>query len=198
MALLRLEAFEADPGQPAEPVAVPPGTEVEEHRLEAYENGYQNGWDDALNAQASEQMTLRADLARNLQALNFTYQEARAHVVRSVTPLLQQVLDVILPDLAQKTLAHAIMETLAPMLEQAADAPVVVVLNPADRPALDEFLRQGPALPIEIQEEPGLSESQAFLRIGENEMKIDPGRAAKRIAQLVSDFLTSAGERPNG
>jgi hypothetical protein len=53
---------------------------VEEAKVASFEQGYKAGWDDAVAAQSEDQTRIRADLARNLQSLSFTYQEARSHM----------------------------------------------------------------------------------------------------------------------
>lgn len=81
--VLRLEIFESDePGGPAETVVLDTSA-LEEARLASYDSGYAAGWEDATAAQSGDQSRIRAELARNLQALSFTYQEARSHVLRA-------------------------------------------------------------------------------------------------------------------
>mgnify|MGYP003515970463 CR=1 FL=1 len=82
MANLKLEVFEADEAAQQTPSQQVPSAD-QESRLEAYEQGYRAGWEDAAAAHAEDQRRIRVDLARSLQALGFTYQEARAHVLKS-------------------------------------------------------------------------------------------------------------------
>ena len=132
MAALRLEVFESsEPVQ--EPVAPPAANADQESRLEAYEQGYRAGWEDAAAAHAEDQRRIRVDLARSLQALGFTYQEARSHVLKSLAPLMQDMVGKLLPEMAREALAPTVLETLMPLAEQLADEPVTLVVNAGDR-----------------------------------------------------------------
>lgn len=188
MAALRLEVFESsEPVQ--EPVAPPAANADQESRLEAYEQGYRAGWEDAAAAHAEDQRRIRVDLARSLQALGFTYQEARSHVLKSLAPLMQDMVGKLLPEMAREALAPTVLETLMPLAEQLADEPVTLVVNASDRKAIEDLLEQATGLPVTIVEEPTLGEGQAFLRLGLQEVHIDLARATAEIAAAVRGFF---------
>lgn len=184
---LKLESFESDP-EAAVVQASQHLVLTEDARLQAYEQGYGAGWEDAVNAQTEDQSRIRADLARNLQALGFTYHEARNHVLRAVAPLLQDMIAQLLPQVAREALAPTVLDTLLPMAEHLADVPVSVVLNPAARPAVEALLAQT-ALPVSITEEPTLGEGQVYLRLGPSETHVDLDRATALISQAVRGFF---------
>lgn len=186
MCALRLEVFETGEGAA---VAAGPAAENDERRIEAYEQGYRAGWDDAAAAQAEDQRRIRMDLARNLQAMAFTFQEARSHVLMALGPLMQEIVGQLLPETAREALAPTILETLMPLAEELADAPVSIMLNPADRGAVELLLEQATGLPITIAEEPTLAEGQAFLRMSGAEVQVDLHRATAEIAAAVRGFF---------
>lgn len=188
MATLKLEVFEEE-ARPDESPAVQAGTVDQERRLEAYEQGYRAGWEDAAAAQAEDQKRIRADLARSLQTLGFTYQEARSHVLKSLAPLMQDMVGKLLPEMAREALAPTVLETLMPLAEQLADEPVTLVVNAADRKAIEELLEQATGMPVTIVEEPSLGEGQAFLRLGIQEVHVDLARATAEIAAAVRGFF---------
>lgn len=188
MAALKLEVFE--PSEPAtETAATPEVGADQESRLEAYEQGYRAGWEDAAAAHAEDQRRIRVDLARSLQALGFTYQEARAHVLKSLAPLMQDMVGKLLPEMAREALAPTVLETLMPLAEQLADEPVTLVVNAGDRKAIEDLLEQATGLPVTIVEEPTLGEGQAFIRLGLQEVHIDLARATAEIAAAVRGFF---------
>jgi len=184
---LKLESFESDP-EAAVAQASQHLVLTEDARLQAYEQGYGAGWEDAVTAQTEDQSRIRADLARNLQALGFTYHEARSHVLRAVAPLLQDMIGQLLPQVAREALGPTVLDTLLPMAEHLADAPVSVVLNPAARPAVEALLAQT-ALPVSFTEEPTLGEGQVYLRFGPAETHVDLDRATALISQAVRGFF---------
>lgn len=198
MAIPRLEIF--DDGRPQAQGAARVTTDlaaIEEGKLAAYEQGYKAGWDDAAAAQAEDQTRIRADLARGLQALAFTWAEARAHVLKSLEPLLIEMVDRLLPETARETLSPLVLERLMPMAEELADQPVVLVLNPAARAAVVSLIDQATGLPLKIEEEPTLGEGQVYLRLGAAEAKVDLTRVTAEITAAVRGFFTlAAEERP--
>lgn len=74
---------------------------MEETRQHAYEAGYKAGWEDASSAHAAGQAELRAEVARNLQAMSFTYHEARGQILRAIEPLLTDIAASLLPEVAR-------------------------------------------------------------------------------------------------
>jgi hypothetical protein len=198
MALLRLEVFET-PSAVGKTTVVTDLSALEEARLAAFEQGYVAGWEDAGAAQADDQTRIRADLARNLQALSFTYHEARAHVVASLEPLLTDILDRLLPDLARPTLGPTVRNLMMAAAKDMAGTPVTLVLNPSVHDAVEQLLQDGISLPLQIIDEPTLSEGQAYLRLGDTETRIDTDRAADEIRSAIRDFFALAKEgTPHG
>ena len=199
---LKLEVFETDGGPNRGPnrgrkradVVVLDISALEEAKLAAFDNGYRAGWDDAADAQTGDQARIGADLGRNLQTLGFTYQEARAHVLRAVEPLLLEIVGKLLPELARESLAPMLLETLMPLAEGLADAPITVVLNPLARAAVEALLVQATGLPLTIVEEPTLGEGQAYLRLGATETNVDLNTATEQIAAAVRDFFDNPGK----
>jgi flagellar biosynthesis/type III secretory pathway protein FliH len=190
---LRLEVFET--GQPSKTTAVVTDLgAIEEEKLSAYEQGYTAGWDDSSAAQAEEQAQLSAEIARNLQALTFTFHEARTHVLRSIEPLLADMVTRLLPEVARAALAPVVRETLQPLAEDLAGSPVEIVLNPVARPAVEAILEENAGLPVTLIEEPSLSEGQLYIRLGQAETHVDLDAAVAAIATAVQDFFTLSGK----
>ena len=186
---LRLEVFET-PETTARPETVVLDTSaLEEARLAAYDNGYRAGWDDAAAAQDQDQTRVRADLARNLQALSFTYHEARSHMLQALRPLVEDMVSRLLPVLARESLGGVILEEIMPVAENLVDVPVVLVINPSARPAVEALIAEATGLPLTIEEEESLGEGQAYLRFGAEELRVDLDRAVTDIAAAVRGFF---------
>lgn len=180
------ESTQAQPaatGDDAVPKAV-----VEAERMAAYEQGYKAGWDDAARAEAEDQTRIGADFARNLQDLSFTFHEARAHVLQSMEPLLEELIDTLLPDLVGETLGLRIVEELRPMIEDGADSPIELVVAPQSRAALEKQLADTNTSAIRLSEEPSLAEGQAYLRVGKTERQIDMTGALERISVAIQSL----------
>ena len=193
---LRLEVFETGPRDASGGTVVLDVLALEESKLASYDQGYSAGWEDAVAAQTEDQGRLRADLGRHLQALGFSYQEARMHVLKAIEPLLIDITGRLLPDLARETLAPVVLEALMPLAEAMADTPVTLVMNPAARPAIEQLLDRATGLPLILQEEPTLSEGQVYLRLGTAETRVDLDHAIAEITAAVRGFfeLNTTGE----
>ena len=189
---LRLEVFEA--GAPAPDTVLMEATELEEARLAAFESGYSAGWEDAVAAQKSDQSTIGADLARNLQALSFTFHEARAHVLHSLQPLLTGMVEKILPDLAKEMLPPLVAETLRPLAEQLSNTPITIEINPASRPAVQSLLAEQTSLPLRLVDEPTLGEGQVYIKAGDVTQHIDLDTAVAEIRAAVNGFINPQKE----
>lgn len=162
-----------------------PPEEVERARLESYEAGYKAGWDDAAQAETENQGRIGAEFARNLQDLGFTFHEARSHVMQALEPLLQGMVERVLPKLVSHTMGQKILEELLPIATDAADTPIEVVVNPSSRSALEPMLADA-VVPITLVEEPSLAEGQVFLRSGKIERHIDFVDAVDRIGAAIN------------
>lgn len=163
--------------------------EFEECRLAAYEQGYTAGWDDAVAAQDGEIARLRADLGRNLEDLSFTYHEAHSHVLRTLEPLLHDMVTKVLPAIARESLGHMVLDHLRPMAKDLADQPVTLVANPANRALLETLVVAEATFPLTFREEPSLGDGQVYLRLGEAESRIDLDGVISAISAAVSAFF---------
>ena len=189
---LRLEVFGPDTGAPE--TVVIEAAAMEEARLASFEAGYSAGWEDATAAQKDEHSAVGADLARNLQALSFTYHEARAHVVAALQPCLVALVSRVLPETARANLAPMVAEALRPLAELAAGAPVTIELNPAARPAIEALLGRHTDPPVRLVEEPTLGEGQVYLRLGDREDHVDLDHITESIRAAVFGFFHPAEE----
>lgn len=184
---LRLEVFEAPDSAPQR--ADTGQAELEEARLQAYEQGYTAGWDDSVAAQDAEVARLRADLGRSLEDLSFTYHEAHSHVLRTLEPLLHDMVTKVLPALARETLGHVVLDHLRPLARELAGAPIAVVANPVNRAIIERLVVAEADFPVIVREEASLGEGQVYLKLGEVESQIDLDGVIAAMAAAVSAFF---------
>lgn len=190
MPSLRLEVFDTAAASDGSLQPMVEATAVEEAKVAAFEQGYAAGWEDAAAAQQGDQTRIRADLARNLQTLAFTFQDARSHVLQAIRPLMLEMISRLLPEVAREALAPTVLDTLTPLAEAMADAPLTLVLNPAVRAQVEDLVAQATGLPMVIEEEPSLPEGQVYIRFGATETKVDLSQATADIATAVRAFFT--------
>lgn len=186
---LRLEVFDTAPAADGSLQPLVEVTAVEEAKVAAFEQGYSAGWDDAVAAQQGDKGRIRADLARNLQSLSFTFQDARSHVLQAIRPLILEMINRLLPEVAREALAPTVLDAVMPMAEDLADAPLTLVLNPAVRGPVEDLLAQATGLPMVIEEEPTMPDGQVYIRFGTSETKVDLGQVTTDIAVAVRAFF---------
>ena len=190
MSALRLEVFDTASAPDGSMQPLVEATAAAEAKVASFEQGYSAGWDDAAAAQQSDQSRIRADLARNLQSLSFTFQDARSHVLQAIRPLILEMVNRLLPEVARETLAPTVLEAVMPLADKLADAPLTLVLNPSVRGQIEELVAQATGLPLVIDEEPTMPDGQVYIRFGTTETKVDLAQATTDIAIAVRAFFT--------
>ncbi len=169
-------------------------SDLEETRLAAFEKGYTAGWDDAAASQENEAARQRAELARNLQDLSFTYHEARTHILRAMEPLLRDMVTKVLPVIARQTIGEVALEALRPLAEEISASEVTVVVNAETRPTVESLLRATDTIPIRFEEEPSLGPGQVYLRMGDTESRVDLDGVIAAIGAAITAFFDSQKE----
>ncbi len=161
---------------------------LEEQRLEAFEKGYQAGWDDSVKAAADDSRRVSADFAQNLRDLSFTYQEAYSAALNGLKPLLDQMIGTLLPRLARQSLGQQIIEEIEALARQQGPQPVELVTAPENTLTLETILSEKLSMPVTITEEATLGEGQAYLRFGSQEREIDLSGVLEGIEGKVAAF----------
>lgn len=183
-----LESFDiADPVLAA--LAMSPEGGLAEERLEAFDQGYKDGWEDAAKAHAEGQSSISVELAGNLQALSFTYHEARTAILSEMEDILTGIVTRILPDAMVESLGQMIVERVREAAENAADVQVEIVVNPDNVSRVQGLIEGMIAPPIHVVDEPSLGEGQAFIRLGEAEQKIDLEAVLRELSEAVTEFF---------
>lgn len=187
MALLKLEdfgrPFRSDPTPDA-----PPGfseEEVEAERLAAFDKGYSAGWEDATRTAAQDADRMKADFANTLRDMGFTFHEARAHVMRGLVPLLQAVVETLLPAVVHGTLGARLQEEITDLAEDAADLPILLRAAEGEADAMRDAIAEVPGLPIDLAEDPSVPPGQLFLILGRSEVNIDLSGPLRRLTEAL-------------
>ena len=193
---LRLEVFDVEIAPDGSEQPLVQASAMEDAKITSFEQGYTAGWDDAVAAQEGDQTRLSADIARNLQTLSFSFQEARMHILQAIRPLILEMTNRLLPEMAREALAPTVLEALMPMADAMADTPMTLVLNPKVRAQVEQLVEQATGLPMVIEEEPSLSEGQVYIRMGTTETKVDLAQATVEITNAVRAFFSLTNEEP--
>lgn len=164
-------------------------TNLEEHRLEAFEQGYKAGWDDAASAQSDDQNRVAADFAHNLQDLSFTYHEARSQILKSLEPLLKEMVAKVLPKLAYENLPQTIVDEVLSIAQNQSEMDIQIVISPSNCSALEQLLEAQSDLNATIIEEPSMADGLAYLRFADTEKHIDLDSILTSFSQSIDGYF---------
>ena len=189
---LKLEVFETADA-PEGPALLMP-EEIEDIRLNAYERGYLAGWDDGGQQVQTDDATRREAIERQAEQLNFTYHEARGHVLKALKPVLEAMLGCVLPTLARSSIVPLAIEHLTPLAHAAAEAPLTLRIPSGSR---DAYLAAFEGLvlpPLDLVETEALAEGQAVFVLGEAETRVDLTHAAEEMRRAIDRFYLIQSE----
>jgi len=162
--------------------------ELEGQKLEAFEKGYRAGWDDALKAQVDEKEQISSALGQHLQDLSFTYHEAYGHVMAAVTPLLQDIVASVLPEIARSTLGHHISQQLENLSGEIGQAEVEIAVAPGMLTQVEGVIGPSQSFPLKVVSDDTLEDQQADIRFGQHERQIDLSDLIASVTEAVEGF----------
>lgn len=158
-------------------------------RAEAFEQGYKSGWEDAIKAQSQDQTRISSDLAQNLQDLSFTYHEAYSQVVEGMAPLLNDMVESLLPKVARDALGLHVVELLNDLTRSYSEQPVEIVVATDNSEAVAPLLKGDFKMPVSLTEDPQLAEGQAEIRFGKVERRVDLTAVLNNIQEALRGFM---------
>lgn len=167
---------------------------LEEIRLTAFEKGYAAGWDDAVQARSEDHGRITAALARNLEDLSFTYNEALSQMCLSLAPMFDSLVTRVLPQTMDKGFAHHVVEQLKSMAREQVAQPALLIVPSGVGAVLKPILDQEFSFPVQLVEESSLPEGQASLRMGIAERDIDCAALLTSISDAMDAFIYQAKE----
>lgn len=163
--------------------------EIEDLKLQAFENGYQAGWDDAVKAQSESVTHVSAALAASLQSASFEYHELRATMNASVQSIMAEVVEAILPTVARASLGAHIRDYIVSSARDALDRTIEIAVAPASEDAVRMLLEAELPQPFELVGDPVMSPNQAVIRLGKCEAEINLDKTVADIASAVTTFF---------
>jgi hypothetical protein len=183
---IRLEVFETLTDTGAPKLLTP--EQIEEIRLNAYERGYNAGWDDAGRQAEEEERARRAEVERQLQQLAFTYHEVRGHLLRALEPVFAALVGAVVPAAARASVVPTAVEQLLALSRQVSEAPVTLRVGPGTR---DEFAAALDGLvlpPLTVVESEQIAPLQAAIAFDAQETRIDLAAVAGELAAAIERF----------
>ncbi len=162
----------------------------EEEKLASYETGYQAGWDDSAASNQDAGKQISADFMQNMRDLSMTYHEAYGAVLKDLKPLMLQIVDAVLPEVARETLAMRVVDLIESQM-QPGDMPVCLSAAPGDCARLANIAQAfDSGLEIELNADDTLADGQVRLQFGSRqEHELDTQALITGIQTAVHGFF---------
>jgi len=189
-----LETFEEI--NPDEDLGQSPDDQRTDHELAVFERGYKAGWDDCTAAAEQSGTALSAAFAQNLNDLSFTYHEAYSAIVRSIEPLVRQLVETTLPDLASDSLGQKLGAEMTQIARTHAGSQLLITCHPSRRTMVQSALPDGLSLTVSVAPDDRLAADQISLRFAEVEREIDVARFATEARTLIHNYFESIKREP--
>lgn len=168
---------------------------TEDQKLEAFEAGYQAGWDDASKAQVDERQQIASSLAQNLQDMSFTYHEALSKLTVSIEPVMGQIIEKVLPEMVKSAVGLHIVEQVNELLKDQVSGTLEISVSPESVASVEQILEQGLPEPFRLVADDNLGDGQAFLRFPDAERQIDLDTVVEDVSKAMAGFFHEAEQR---
>lgn len=193
MGRLKLEEFDV---QPVRPAAVPgpqamvqDNVQSEEAKLEAFENGYKAGWDDAAKSHAENLDNVSVELARNLQELSFTFHEARAQILKDMRAVFSELMEKIMPRIAAENLPTIIAEQITEIARSGVNTRIELLVHPSNVESVSNLMPAQDQLDVVVVAEPSLGDGQARLVFADGEQNVDLSAVLQTAQEKTEGFF---------
>lgn len=165
--------------------------EVERRVTEAYEAGYKSGWEDAIASDKDSNQRISAEFERNIQNLNFTYNEALHRVRSELQGFLTSLLDQVLPELTPDLLRTHIQTELVKFGDAQNEQGLEIRAASNTLTALNDLIEKEAGTAVKIIEDPSLADWQVLMNFGGTENLLD---VTSLIAELREQLAAICGE----
>jgi flagellar assembly protein FliH len=166
--------------------------EIEDIRLNAFDEGYRAGWDDGVKAQTAQREFVSEELRSRIQDLSFSYHEASRQMLAGLEPLLQCLVRKVLPEALHESAGPRLVETLLEAAGPHVKRPVVLSFPPGDRSVIAPALDQIAGLEILLEEDPSLEGGAAIVRLDDSEVLIEPEVLLAAFQTAIDAFFHHA------
>ena len=192
----RYHNFSSLPSTDDQPELLNPDN-VEDAKLQSFEDGYQAGWEDAVKAHEAAKDRIAADFAQNLQDMSFTFHEAFTKLGQAMKPLLTQIVTKVLPEVANKIIVAQVLAQMSDLMADQSENAIQIAVSPKNLDALTELLSEITNIPFELKGEPALGEGQVYLRVNSDEREINLDALIMGFSNALDAFFQQIAQEPN-
>ena len=170
---------------------------IEDQKLQAFEAGYQAGWDDAMKAQSEAKGKLSDELNQSLQDISFSYREAVAKVSSSMHPIVREIVEKLLPEMMRTGLSAHVVEQLKNMMNDELDRSVELVVAPFNVGLVMDLVDEKMREQVQVVSDEAVKDGEAFIRIDQTERQIDLAGVVDGVSKAMKAFFHETAEQIN-
>ncbi len=165
-----------------------------EANLEAFEKGYQAGWQDASDALESEQRRISADFSQTLQDMSFTYHEARSKILLAIKPVIDATMTTLIPGVIGASLKAYLIEQIQDLIEKSTENAIEFVVSEKNVEMINSLLHAQNDLPFSVRSEANVGDGQFYLKVNNTERCVDMDALRNGISDSFSSFFNQTFE----
>ena len=163
-----------------------------------FDDGYNSGWDDAMTQVDAEQSRVAERLADRLVTLEHDQRAATAAALSALEPALRDIFDKLLPRAAERAFLPLLLEEVRTALDTAGGRLVLHVAPEEETAVLRLLERAGIARDrVGVRSEATLSMSQALIRWGGQERRVDLESVLTSLDDALETFLATMDRGPD-
>jgi flagellar biosynthesis/type III secretory pathway protein FliH len=179
------------------PLAEPgdrPGPELDQTGLDAFEQGYRNGWDDCIANETEERRRIGADLSVALSEMSLSAEEMRQDLLASLGPVLEGIATQLLPRMAAEAVVPVVVEEIRSVVSTVGPVTLEVLAAPGKCRSIERIIGVSTDHAVTVVQEPAYAEGQVSIRFGDQRRDIDLSDAAARMAEVIRAFAAGAAD----
>ncbi len=162
----------------------------------AYAQGFSKGCAQARKELEGHERALVLQMSEKVQDIAFTYAEAQKSALKSLSPLLRGMIELVLPEISGPGLRAAVVGKLIELAKQDPGTPICVSCAPEMLDPLRDYLERHPelsALPV-LYADPALAPLDVSITAKSTELSISFSEVLTLIEQETTTFLSQLNE----
>jgi len=170
-----------------------PGDKLKTIRAEAWQNGFQQAEQQARETSEATHESALSALTQALEQCEFTHVEARRDVLKSLQPLLEAVVRVVLPEVAAASIGQIIVEEIMAFAKQTTSDRIQITCATEMVSSLHKLVAEAGLIAgrTDVVGSPDCPTLAARIAGGEASVDIDLDQALKTVTESLSGFFES-------
>ncbi|MEP4194577.1 MAG: hypothetical protein ABJL99_02970 [Aliishimia sp.] len=168
--------------------------EIEDQKLASFETGYSSGWDDAVAAHKDGKAALSQSLKDAIGKAELSRQKVFDQFISASKPLIEGIIEKILPSLSTQVLSQHIQEVLDSALEGTIEHSIKILVSEDDHCSLSDLSKAWLPNDVQLTIDGTLTAGQVDISLEGGEKRIDLAQIVKDVSSAVEAFYQMSQE----